>query len=62
MNSAYVRMLRRERRITALWGILALTLLGAAVIVLLAAAVAAWGHFPTAWWLPPEARPFGGAL
>ena len=62
MNSAYIKRQRREERASAALGILGALLLGAAVIVLLAAAVSAWGHFPTGWWLEPAQRPFGGAL
>lgn len=62
MNSAYVKRLRREQRASAALGVLGAILLGAMAIVVLAAMVAAWQHFPTGWWLPVEQRPFGGAL
>ena len=62
MNRAYLRRQRQQERASAAMGVLGAILLGAMVIVVLAAMVAAWQHFPTGWWLPVEQRPFGGAL
>lgn len=62
MNRAYLRRQRQQERASAAMGVLGAILLGAMVIVVLAAMVVAWQHFPTAWWLPVEQRPFGGAL
>lgn len=60
MNSAYVKRLRREQRASAALGVLGALVLGLiAVAVLLR--LGQWvAHIPPGWWLPVEARPFGG--
>jgi hypothetical protein len=60
MNSAYIKLQRRQARASAALGILGallLVLVAGAVLVALWHAVAA---IPPGWWLPEYARPFGG--
>ena len=62
MNSAYLKRQRAEDRASAAMGVLGAVLLAGLAVVVLVGLAHAWQHFPTAWWLEPSQRPFGGAL
>lgn len=62
MNSAYLKRQRAEDRASALMGVLGAVLLAGLAVMVLVGLAHAWQFFPTAWWLEPSQRPFGGAL
>jgi predicted tellurium resistance membrane protein TerC len=60
MNSAYVRLQQRQRRDSALMGVLGAVLLALVAAAVLVALVRLSWAIPAGWWLPVEARPFNG--
>lgn len=62
MNSACRKRQRQQERASALTAILGATLLVIVATALTSALVYWIATMPAGWWLPVEARPFGGAL
>ena len=62
MNSAYLKRQRQQERASAAMGVLGALILALLAAAFLTALVKAGMALPTAWWLPVDQRPFGGAL
>lgn len=62
MTRAYLRRQRQQDRASAALGVLGAVILALLAAAVLTALVKAGMALPTAWWLEPAQRPFGGAL